>query len=114
MIPNYDQAFPIRDSRRPSQLTVSSYTSSKGGVGHSPEPSPIRSKTRVNGDETDGGTVKGPFMYVGPDKRRYHAERDTAPYPFPCGLEELTRYHIRIPLFLSPGVGGAFCLGPDE
>jgi len=89
VIPNYDTAFPIRDSRRPSQLTVSSYASSKGA--HSPEPSPTKLKARTNG-ETGDEVVRGPFAFVGPERKRYHARRDTAPYPLPCGLEELSRY----------------------
>ena len=95
MIPNYDQTFPVKDDsrgpRRPSNLTVSSKNSSKP---HSREPSPTKSRFRENGDMADRvitGIVKGPFMYVGPEKKRFHAQRNEAPYPLPCGLEELSR-----------------------
>ena len=96
VIPNYEQTFPVKDDsrgapRRPSNLTVSSITSSKA---HSPEPSPTKSRFRENGDIGTGvmtGIVKGPFMYVGPEKKRFHAKRSEAPYPLPCGLEELSR-----------------------
>jgi hypothetical protein len=95
VIPNYDQTFPVKDDpqgpRRPSNLTVSSRTSSKA---HSPEPSPTKSRFTENGDMAHGditGIVKGPFMYVGPEMKRFHAKRTEAPYPLPCGLEELSR-----------------------
>lgn len=95
MIPNYDQAFLVKDdsrgSRRPSNLTLSSKASSKA---HSPEPSPTKGRFRENGDMANDvitGIVKGPFMYVGPEKKRFHAKTNEAPYPLPCGLEELSR-----------------------
>jgi hypothetical protein len=95
VIPNYDQTFPLKDdsraSRRPSNLTLSSKTSSKA---RTPEPSPTKSRFRENGDMPNDmitGIVKGPFMYVGPEKKRFHAKRSEAPYPLPCGLEELSR-----------------------
>lgn len=95
VIPNYDQTFPLKDDhrgpRRPSNLTVSTISSK----GHSPDPSPTRSRFRENGEignSSPGGIVKGPFMYVGPEKKRFHAQKDEAPYPLPCGLEELSRY----------------------
>ena len=94
VIPNYDQTFPLKDDSqgsRPSNLTLSSITSSKA---HSPEPSPTKSRFRENGDMANDmmtGIVKGPFMYVGPEKKRFHAKRSEAPYPLPCGLDELSR-----------------------
>lgn len=98
VIPNYDQAFPLKDSfrafRRPSTLTVSSVASSRG---RSPEPSPTRERFRQendNGNQIEEGIIEGPFMYVGHKKRRFHAQRDSAPYPMPCGLEELSRYGL--------------------
>jgi hypothetical protein len=98
VIPNYDQTFPLKDSvraiRRPSILTVSSVASSRG---RSPEPSPTRERFRQGSETADEiveGIVEGPFMYVGHKKRRFHAQRDSAPYPLPCGLEELSRYDL--------------------
>jgi hypothetical protein len=96
VIPNYDQTFPLKDEfrafRRPSTLTVSSIASSRG---RSPEPSPTRERFRRGSEITDvieEEVVQGPFMYVGHQKRRFHPQRDLAPYPLPCGLEELSRY----------------------
>jgi hypothetical protein len=34
------------------------------------------------------------FVYVGPERKRFHANRGQAPYPLPCGLEELSRYFV--------------------
>jgi hypothetical protein len=96
VIPNYDQSFPLKEDsrgpRRPSILTVSSLSSKA----HSPEPSPTRSRFRQGssdvGNQVLGAVTQGPFMYVGPQRKRYHAHRNQAPYPLPCGLEELSRF----------------------
>src|SRR5438045_7302698 len=96
VIPHFDRAFPLdyREPRRPSNLTVSTISSK----GQSADPSPTRSRFRESGDISGGGNggspagiVKGPFVYVGPEKKRFHAQRIQAPYPLPCGLEELSR-----------------------
>jgi hypothetical protein len=87
VIPGYEQLL-----RRPSTLTVSTVNSSRGiGGGRSAEPSPTRSRYGST-SEREGVIVQGPFRYVGPERKRYHAHRNEAPYPFPCGLEELSRY----------------------
>src|ERR1700734_968424 len=86
VILHFDQVSLLRDARRPSQLTVS--TMSSGGH-NTPEPSPTRSRPvdSVEKKEEDSG----PFVFIGPEKKRFHKNRDQAPYPLPCGLEELSR-----------------------
>jgi hypothetical protein len=93
VIPNYDQTYPfkgdsVRGMRRPPNLSFSALS-----TGHSPETSP--SLYRVSPGSDCGNAVSsvgpGPFIYVGPQKTRYHAFGAYAPYPLPCGLEELTR-----------------------
>jgi hypothetical protein len=93
VIPSYDSP---KGHRRPSNLTVSSRSI------QSPEPSPTRSR---NIDEEMGRGVAaaqehaGPFIFAGPEKKRFHADRELAPYPLPCGVEELSRSnHVRSPL----------------
>ena len=93
MIPGYEQLVKAgAGPRRPSTLTVSTVSSSRGiGGARSPESSPTRSRYVCTGDREDV-IVQGPFIYVGPERKRFHAQRDEAPYPLPCGLEELSRY----------------------
>jgi hypothetical protein len=45
----------------------------------------------------------GPFVFIGPEKKRFHKNRDQAPYPLPCGLEELSRLAtvIRVTLMVE-------------
>jgi hypothetical protein len=89
LMPNYESP---TGQRRPSNLTVSSR-----GV-QSSEPSPTR--TRNLDEEMDRGVDDagqdnaGPFIFVGPEKKRFHANRQHAPYPLPCGVEELSRFDI--------------------
>jgi len=92
VIPNYETAFPLKDDhnfRRPSNLTVSTTASWKS---RSPDSSPTKSRFR-QGSDGETGIIQGPFMYVGPQRKRFHAQRNEAPYPIPCGLEELSRYN---------------------
>ena len=93
MIPGYDNLLKRgAGPRRPSTLTVSTVSSSRGiGGGRSPEPSPTRSRYGSTSEREDV-IVQGPFMYVGPERKRFHAQRNEAPYPLPCGMEELSRY----------------------
>lgn len=81
-----------RVPRRPSNLTLSSFT------GVSPEPSPTRSRcTRYTSMSSTSRETLTPewFMFVGKERKRFHANRTLAPYPFPCGLEELSRYALK-------------------
>ena len=93
VIPGYEQLVKKgAGPRRPSTLTVSTISSSRGaGGGRSPEPSPTRSRYGSTNGEREDFIVQGPFMYVGPERKRYHAQRNEAPYPLPCGMEELSR-----------------------
>jgi hypothetical protein len=97
VIPGYEQLVKGgAGPRRPSTtLTVSTASSSKGiGGGRSAEPSPTRSRYGST-SEWEDVIVQGPFMYVGPERKRFHAQRNEAPYPLPCGMEELSRYKFR-------------------
>jgi hypothetical protein len=79
--------------RRPSNLTVSS-----GSINlQSPEPSPTRSRYTMDTSISSSSHVTltpERFVYVGPERKRFHANRGQAPYPLPCGLEELSRYFV--------------------
>src|SRR5579871_1578760 len=77
-----------RGVRRPSALTLASSTGSTGN--RSAEPSPTRSRFTET-TEPNQSVQQGPFVFVGPGRKRFHAERIKAPYPLPCGLEELSR-----------------------
>jgi hypothetical protein len=85
----FDPISPFRDDlrgpRRPSQLTMSTMSS---GI-HTPEPSPTRSRQLDSGETVEEDN--GPFVFIGPEKKRFHKNRKQAPYPLPCGLEELSR-----------------------
>lgn len=102
VIPNYELTFPLKDDsrtvRRPSNLTVSSGSCKVA----SPEPSPTRSRCREGSrDGWSPGTVQEPFIYVGPDRTRFHVQREEAPYPMPCRLEELSRFVLPGCTFLT-------------
>jgi len=88
--PRYDPFYgPERVPRRPSNLTLSSTISTISG-----EPSPTKSRVTEGTSPSysfSGCVTQGPFTFVGPERRRFHAGRDKAPYPIPCGLEELSR-----------------------
>jgi len=99
VIPHYEQHF--QSFRRPSNLALSFDSSTT----QSPEPSPTRTRFTREPSETSlpqsttpsltsNDIVKGPFRFVGPEKQRYHASRLEAPYPLPCGLEELSRMNM--------------------
>ena len=79
----------FRRVRRPSTFTLSSRSIK------SPEPSPTWEKyldTESGGTSTAEQENSGPFVFVGPERKRFHAKRQLAPYPFPCGLSELSRF----------------------
>ena len=89
MIPNYEQSFPLKESRQPANLSL--LNSSK--VVQSPEPSPKQDRFRKGSHGSVlGSVIEGPFMYVGPQRKRFHAVRLEAPYLMPCGMEELSRF----------------------
>lgn len=86
VVPNHEAP---KGARRPSTLTLSSRSLK------SPEPSPTRSRDS-EGELGRTATAEqeswGPFTFVGPERKRFHANRQHAPYPFPCGMEELSRF----------------------
>src|SRR5262245_45584208 len=83
-----------RDARGPRGPSNLAFPSSIGSVEtRSPELSPTKSRCSDAG-ETSQSVFKGPFIFVGPDGKRFHADRQRAPYPLPCGLEELSRYIV--------------------
>ena len=89
MVPNHETP---KGLRRPSTMTLSSRSIK------SPEPSPTRFR---NLEEEVGSSaaaaeseISGPFSFVGPQRKRFHADRRHAPYPFPCGVEELSRFDL--------------------
>jgi hypothetical protein len=99
VIPNYEQVFALKEQvrgvpQRPSNLTLSSVSL----MGRSPEPSPTRSRFKEDigvGTSLPAIPTPGSFTFVGPEKTRFHSDRDKAPYPLPCGLDELSRYIIQ-------------------
>lgn len=93
LIPNCDSP---KGHRRPSNLTVST----RGIQSPGPSPTRIRNIDEEMGRGVDSAQENaGPFIFAGPEKKRFHANRELAPYPLPCGVEELSRSnHVRRPL----------------
>ena len=91
VVPSYEA---VKGPPRPSTLTVSPSRSVK-----SAEPSPTMTLTRhleegMSRKTSVEADASGHFSFVGPQRKRFHANRLEAPYPYPCGLEELSRFDL--------------------
>src|ERR1700736_4565408 len=100
-IPRINSVPTLKDAgrmRKPTHLK----TLSRSGSVQSQEPSPTKSRfadpMSVRSASLVNVTPDPLFVFVGPERKRFHANRGEAPYPFPCGLEELSRYSSRHPL----------------